>query len=62
MEPKALGLAALDPVFAGCLQHIEGAGDIGLDKITGSVNGSVHMAFCRQMHHRIRFVLGKNSV
>ena len=50
------------PIGARSFQQMVGAGDVGLDEIAGTVDGTVHMAFGRQMHHRIRSMLGKDPV
>ena len=42
------------PVVTGRLQQSEGADHVGLDKGGRAINGTVHMAFCRQVHHDIR--------
>jgi hypothetical protein len=43
----------------GRLQQSEGADHVGLDKGGRAINGTVHMAFCRQVHHDIRAELAE---
>jgi hypothetical protein len=43
----------------GRLQQSEGADHVGLDKGCRAINGTVHMAFCRQVHHDIRAELAE---
>ena len=54
MKAEAFRAPGFRPVFARRLQHVVGAGDVGLDKIARPVNGAVHMAFRGQMHDHIR--------
>lgn len=47
------------PVVTGRLQQSEGADHVGLDKSSRAINGTVYMAFCRQVHHDIRAELAE---
>ncbi|SWM32792.1 Uncharacterised protein [Klebsiella pneumoniae] len=47
------------PVVTGRLQQSEGADHVGLDEGGRAINGTVHMAFCRQVHHDIRAELAE---
>ena len=62
MEAEMGGFAHRHPEFARGFEHVESAGHIGLDKITGPVNRAVHMALGGQMHHRIRRVQRKDLI
>ncbi|SBI13148.1 Uncharacterised protein [Klebsiella variicola] len=45
--------------MTGRLQQSEGADHVGLDKRGRAINGTVHMTFCRQVHHDIRAELAE---
>lgn len=45
--------------MTGRLQQSEGADHVGLDEGCRAINGTVHMAFCRQVHHDIRAELAE---
>ncbi|SWX59878.1 Uncharacterised protein [Klebsiella pneumoniae] len=45
--------------MTGRLQQSEGADHVGLDEGSRAINGTVHMAFCRQVHHDIRAELAE---
>ena len=47
------------PVVTGRFQQSEGADHVGLDESGWAINGTVHMAFCRQVHHDIRAELAE---
>ena len=47
------------PVGPDRLQQLESAHDIGLHKCPGSVDGTIHMAFCCEMQDRAGLVLGE---
>src|SRR5690606_6476921 len=47
------------PVAAAGLQQAVGADDIGVDEGRGAVDGAVHMALRRQVHHPVGAVLGE---
>ena len=45
------------PVAAHRFEQIEGADDVGLDEIAGTVDGAIHMALRREVDYRARAVL-----
>ncbi|VGQ12712.1 hypothetical protein SB5531_05089 [Klebsiella variicola] len=53
-EGLLLLLSKSGPVVTGRLQQSEGADNVSLDKRGRAINRTVHMAFCRQVHHDIR--------
>ncbi|SSH70698.1 Uncharacterised protein [Klebsiella pneumoniae] len=58
-ESLLLLLPKAGPVVTGRLQQSEGADHVGLDEGCRAINGTVHMAFCRQVHHDIRAELAE---
>ena len=62
VETEAVRLASVLPIGAGGLEQGIGAGDVGLDKRAGAVDGSIHVGFSRQMHHRIGLMVSKDPV
>ncbi|MNR30379.1 hypothetical protein D3C85_1478320 [compost metagenome] len=50
------------PVGASCFQQHVGADDIGFDEIGRASDGAIDVALCRQMHHGIRLVGGKDAI
>ncbi len=64
METERLlaGFIQLAPVSASRFQQRVSANDIGFDKISRAGNGAIHMALGGQMHHRIRFMGGKDPI
>ena len=43
------------------LQQAEGAHDVGLNELTGAMDGAVHMAFGGKVDHRAGLVLGQQA-
>ena len=68
MGQANLGIAAASlgcwcaPIGARGLQHMEGAHNIGFNERPRPVDRPVHMAFCREVHHRVGFVCGKDLI
>ena len=49
-------------VFTGCFKERIGSDNVGLDKLPGAVNGTVHVAFGGKVHHVSGLKVGKNPV
>ncbi len=58
-ESLLLRFPKAGPVVTGRLKQSEGADHVGLDKRGRAINGTVHMAFCRKVHHDIRAELAE---
>ncbi|SMA23632.1 Uncharacterised protein [Klebsiella quasipneumoniae] len=58
-EGLLLRFPKFGPVVTGRLQHSKSADHVGLDEGCRTINGTVHMAFCRQVHHDIRAELAE---
>ena len=50
------------PVSSRGFQKDIGTHNVGLNKRSGAGNRSVNVTLCRKVHHRIRFVLGENTI
>ena len=64
MQKAEAGLClALEPIPVGthCFEQTEGTHHIGLNKVFRAVDGAVHMAFCRKVHHGAWLVLGQQT-
>ena len=44
------------------LKQVECAQHVRRDEIVRAIDGSIDMAFCRQMHDRVRRVLAQNTI
>ena len=62
VKAEACRLALRRPIGARGLQHVVGAGDVGLDEIARPVDRPVDMGFGGQMHHRVGAVTRENPV
>ncbi|MCY1389369.1 hypothetical protein D9M71_41640 [compost metagenome] len=58
-EGRLACLVQAQPVGAGAFQQAVGTDDIGLDEGRRAVDGTVHMGFGGQVHHRIGLESGQ---
>jgi hypothetical protein len=56
-----MGVRKARPVATHRLQQAEGAHDVGFDEVAWAVDGAVHMAFGRKVHHRAGLVFGQQA-
>lgn len=64
MEAKHLfiGVTECCPIVSRGFQQGIGADNVGFHEGGRAIDGAIHMAFCSQMHHRIRLMLRKHGV
>ncbi len=61
-EGGFLGFWQDRPVGADGFEHAEGADDIGLDKVFGTVDRAIHVAFGREVKHGAGLVFGQQAI
>ncbi len=49
------------PITPHRFEQAEGADDVGLNELARAMDGAVHMAFCGEVDHRARLVLGQQA-